>query len=399
MNVSVAVEYRFARLPDGSVWTRNQYAWSFWRRYLDVFDGVRCLARVRDVRTLEGDWHRTDGRGVSVEAVPHYIGPWEYLRQMRHLKTVVRRAVVPGDAFLLRVPSNVGTLAWRRLRDMGYPYGVEVLGDPYDVFAPGAVRHPLRRFLRWYTTRQLREQCAAACAASYVTNHALQARYPAAVPGIAASCIELSDELFAAAPRRWSPAPPPRRLIFVGSLEQYYKGPDLLIRAIAEAASRGIDISLTIVGDGRLRPALEALSAEVGCRSRVHFVGQVPNDRVFSELDASDLFVLPSRTEGLPRAMIEAMARGLPCVGSDAGGIPELLPREAIVPRGDLPALVDRLCDLIATPERLHVMSARNLETARSFRAEALRQRRVQFYRRLREATERWLARGHGAVA
>ena len=61
-------------------------------------------------------------------------------------------------------------------------------------------------------------------------------------------------------------------------------------------------------------------------RDRVRFRGQLttPVD-VRAELDRADLFVLPSRQEGLPRAMIEAMARALPCIGSSVGGIPELL--------------------------------------------------------------------------
>ena len=59
---------------------------------------------------------------------------------------------------------------------------------------------------------------------------------------------------------------------------------------------------------------------------------------VTEQLDAADVFVLPSRQEGLPRAMIEAMARSLPCVGSDVGGISELIP-DWVVPPNDPQAL------------------------------------------------------------
>ena len=55
MRVTVALEHRFLRIPDGSVWTQSQCSWSFWRRYLDVFDTVQCIARVRDVARLEGE--------------------------------------------------------------------------------------------------------------------------------------------------------------------------------------------------------------------------------------------------------------------------------------------------------------------------------------------------------
>ena len=90
----------------------------------------------------------------------------------------------------------------------------------------------------------------------------------------------------------------------------------------------GHDLTLRVVGDGKRRPDLEALAAQLNCRERIVFAGQLPSTAIIGELDRADLFVLPSRQEGLPRAMIEAMARALPCIGSDVAGFPELLPLE-----------------------------------------------------------------------
>jgi glycosyltransferase involved in cell wall biosynthesis len=88
--------------------------------------------------------------------------------------------------------------------------------------------------------------------------------------------------------------------------------------------------------------------------------------------------------------MIEAMARALPCVGSSAGGIPELLPPEAIVPAGDGAALTDKICEVLSDPSRMSRMSARNLEKARAYRNAVLQPRRIAFYRWVQEATEAW---------
>jgi glycosyltransferase involved in cell wall biosynthesis len=109
---------------------------------------------------------------------------------------------------------------------------------------------------------------------------------------------------------------------------------------------------------------------------------------VRAELDAADLFALPSRQEGLPRAMVEAMARGLPCLGSTVGGIPELLPAEDMVPPGDARALARKIREMVTAPGRMALMSARNLEKARGYREEALAGRRQAFYRHVREMTE-----------
>ena len=75
MNVVVTVEQRFDSTPDGKVWTQTSFPYSFWTRYLEVFEGVRVVARVRAVPSVPSDWKRADGEGVSFIAVPYYIGP------------------------------------------------------------------------------------------------------------------------------------------------------------------------------------------------------------------------------------------------------------------------------------------------------------------------------------
>ncbi len=87
-----------------------------------------------------------------------------------------------AQAVIARVPGQVGTSLLWALRLRRHPYGVEVVGDPHDVFAPGAVRHPLRRLFRWQGSRALRRQCVESACASYVTERTLQARYPAGAP-------------------------------------------------------------------------------------------------------------------------------------------------------------------------------------------------------------------------
>ena len=116
---------------------------------------------------------------------------------------------------------------------------------------------------------------------------------------------------------------------------------------------------------------------------------------VRAALDAADLFVMPSRTEGLPKAMIEAMARGLPCIGSRVGGIPELLEEEEMFRPDDPGNLAAKIAEVLGDPARMARLSRRNLEVARRYTADVLRTRRNEFYLRVRAGTEAWLEEHH----
>lgn len=395
MRVLVSASARFVGTPDGSLWTANgSLGYHFWTRYLDVFDEVRLLVRAADVATRPEGWIEATGPGVSAVPLPNFAGVNGFAKERSQVRRIIADGLRTTQAVQLRVPCPVGEAVARVLpRDR--PYGVEVVTDPYDVFAPGSVRHPLRPIFRWWFPRVLRGICQDACAAAYVTEHALQRRYP---PSRAAftthfSSVELPTAAFVTTPREQPSNQGPMTLITVGTLEQLYKAPDVLLDAVGRCVLEGLDLRLVIVGSGKYRSELESRAASIGLKGRVRFAGQLSGSAaVRQELDRADLFVLPSRQEGLPRAMIEAMARGLPCIGSTVGGIPELLPPQDLVPPNDVAALAAMIRNVARDPARMVDMSTRNLATSRSYHQEVLRSRRMAFYTHLRDVTCSWLA-------
>jgi L-malate glycosyltransferase len=397
MNVIIILEHRFARTPDGRVWTQTTFAYSFWLRYLQVFDRVRVVARVRDVESVAADWERADGDLVSFAAVPNYLGPLEYLRKASQVKQAVQNAVGNSDAAIVRAPSPLAQSLLPLLQRDNHPFAVEVVADPYDVFAPGSIDHPLRLFFRWLFPRRLRHTCANAIAAMYVTKFALQQRYPCPNLSMGISDVVLPAESIVAAPRPLERKSDVTTLVFIGTMSQLYKAPDILIKAVAKCVKAGLNIQLKMLGDGQYRGQLQDLAKAEDVSDRVSFLGQLAaGSAVQTQLDLADLFVLPSHQEGLPRAMVEAMARALPCIGSTVGGIPELLPPEDLVAPGDVDALAAKIREIVTNPQRMAKMSARNLETAQQYRDEVLQDRRTDFYRYVREQTEGWLLEQQG---
>jgi len=399
MRVLINASAHFVLTGDGTLWTPlPAMSSAVWTRYLDVFDEVRLLARAHQRATPPDGWRPATGEGITATPLPDYVGAWGLLGSFGRMSRAIRAAVPRAEAILFRLPCHIAVQASRHL-PRTRPYAVELIGDPYDVFAPGTLKHPLRPFLRWWFPRQTRALCAGAAVAGYVTKHALQRRYP---PGPNAFSLDVSDVDLPEAAFSGAPRPHPRgprvNLVFVGTLTQLYKAPDVLIDAVGLCVGAGLDLGLVLVGDGKHRPDLEARAARLGLAERVSFRGQLTTaEQVRRELDAADLFVMPSLTEGLPKAMLEAMARGLPCIGSAVGGIPELLPAEDLVAPRDAAALAAKIREVIVTPDRMAQMSARNLREARAYSDHLLRARRISFLEQLREETSRWLKARNGA--
>jgi glycosyltransferase involved in cell wall biosynthesis len=138
-------------------------------------------------------------------------------------------------------------------------------------------------------------------------------------------------------------------VLFVGNLVPV-KGLDVLIGACARLASWGVHFTCLLIGQGPLRRSLGRRIARLGLDDRVRLMGPYPHDRLGDWYRAADLFVLPSRSEGVPVVLLEAAACGKPFVASRTGGIPEVahLTPSLLVEPGDPDALALALRDGLA---------------------------------------------------
>jgi glycosyltransferase involved in cell wall biosynthesis len=169
------------------------------------------------------------------------------------------------------------------------------------------------------------------------------------------------------------------RLLFVGRIVRQ-KGLDLLFDALAVGPR---DISVDIVGDGPERDVLVRQVDTLGLSSRVRFLGWLDRDALPVHFAAADAFVFPSRDEGMPNAVLEAMASGLPVIATDVRGMAEVVVDGKsgwLVPSGDQAALVAVLEQCLADPalrRRLGAEGRRMTETLFSWRSTALGYREI----------------------
>jgi glycosyltransferase involved in cell wall biosynthesis len=171
------------------------------------------------------------------------------------------------------------------------------------------------------------------------------------------------DPMFLNAPH--VPLPEARRLVCVGRFAEQ-KGLPVLIEAAGRLQADGVKFELTLVGDGPLRAEIEALVKRHHLEDRVHLVGWKTNAEVRELVSGSRALVLPSFAEGLPVAIMEALALGRPVISTWVAGIPELVEPGVcgwLVPPGSSEALATAIRELLDTPlDQLEQMGKRGAE-------------------------------------
>lgn len=348
-----------------------------WQPFAESFTAVVVVARTSDVGG--SDCGSPEGAAVTVSELPDYQGYRQLIRRLPTLTHLIWRIPLENSVPIVRLPEPLSVLFCLRCRLTKQPYVAMVVADIVSA-ARAHSGHPNRRSVRLFSGMLGKFNgwlVRGASGTIYVTEEYLQRRYPSApgVPLIVRSNVSLRASEISGArsfPRN------SRNLVAVGTQQTNIKGHDTAIESLRHLRMRDARYRLVLVGGGAQQATLRRLADEAGVAEHVVFTGQLetPAD-VRKVLDAADLFLMPSRSEGLPRALIEAMATGLPAVGSAVGGIPELLPPDCLVPPDNADALsaaVERIFDQPETWEslsRLSVSVASRIEVGT--RPEALR--------------------------
>jgi glycosyltransferase involved in cell wall biosynthesis len=296
-----------------------------------------------------------DVRGESGSV---WQGLWRNLRRMKALRRAVRETE-PHKVISHLSQTNV--LTTFALLGAGLPL-IVVEHSGTLLKSPGRVWRALRRAVYPFANRVV---CVSRGAADYFD------WLPAARKTVIYNPLILppeADELLPALPgadmeKRW--------LVAMGRLLRV-KGFDLLLRAWAEVAPRHDDWQLVILGNGPLRGDLAKLCDELGLGGRVVFAGRVANP--FPVLRRAGLFALPSRAEGLPYALLEAMACGCAAAAFDCPDGPREIIRHEIdgllVPNGDAGALAAALERLMTDETERRRLAARAPEVLERFSLE-----------------------------
>jgi phosphatidylinositol alpha-1,6-mannosyltransferase len=375
---------------DGRLLDNYCFDETFFSDYVKVFGFVRLACRVETGPPPAGAF-RAGGPGVTWEALPNRRGArwllWAALEGRRRMRSLVAQA----ECVVVRVPGEVGWWASLAARDCGKPLMMEVIGDPRSGWKTTRTG-PVASVIAGLQARRLSRIARCVDAAIYVNRTELPRLYPCRpeAPWEAISDVRLDRSHLR--PARQALRDAERvRVAFVGTFTRRKRVTDVVL-ACSAVQAQGLAVSAVLVGDGPDRTSVEEAVKRHELGAAIRLPGHIADrDALWAVLDDSDVFVMPSASEGLPRAVLEAIARGLPTIGSRIPGHAELLAEEAMYPVGDHAALASMLCRLGTDPGLYRRLSEHSVTTAAGFLDEVLSPRRRRLYEHLLS-----LARGDG---
>lgn len=393
MNVLVVADGHYYQAPDGTVYAESVYDYAFYKRYLQSFDHVFAAVRLERLDAAPKSMKKSSGAGVTFLPLPAYRGPKEYLLKYGEISQSVTKYCNESDCAIFRIPAATSNIFCRKFERTKKPFAVEVVVDPWENFGPGATGNKIMLFaVRRAWTRLVKQMCRKAIGASYVTERYLQEKYPPRASNDperiafteSYSSVELPDDSYAL-PRAWKHG---QRTFWIAHVSNaftgYEKGHLILMDAVKKVRDLGYDVRIRFVGDGPKKEEFIQYSNNLGIGEYVVFTGRLPNgSEVRKVIHDSDLFVLPTFAEGLPRVLLEAMAEGIPCLSSPTCGIPEILKSEYLFAFSDSEGFSQGIKRFIDDPELMTEVSKENLEIARRYSNSKLNIKRKSFYDKL----------------
>lgn len=388
LKILFAHDHRFylANNCNNGVYSEVGFPYSLWGRYLKYFDRIVVAARLTGLRKEQSinNMVRSSGDKVEFVSIPDIKSPVNYVTKRREAKNRLFQAIKDCDGIIARLPSNIGSMAIKIGIELGKPCAAEVVGHAWDAYwnygtLIGKIYAPIAT---WRTKRDVQQPSHVI----YVTKEFLQKKYPA--QGHAkvafASNVELDitpQNILDQRILKIDEASSPIKIGLIGTLQAAYKGVDTALKALKLIRHKLPPFEFHILGGGDARPWMQ-IAQRLGLEEQTYFDGVLETrEKVNSWLDGIDLYIQPSKTEGLPRALIEAMSRGCPAIASTAGGIPELLPKSCLHHPKDEKELATLIYEGITNKDWQLEQAKSNFKRAKEYSKEQLEQRRNEFWK------------------
>lgn len=312
-----------------------------------------------------------------------YKSPIDLFTKYSKIKKEACNVISKGDVCVVRLPSVLGVIAFWQAKKMNVPTYVELVGCPYEPLKyyggiKGHMFAPVMKLLVKHVVKNAKY-------IQYVTQDFLQKKYPNKKGNVLKCsdvCIPKIEEINLK--RRIKKIKnyndsTTYKIGLVGPLDVNYKGHEVVIKALS-VLKNSHKLELHLLGEGNKERWIE-FAGKYNVSDLIVFDGVLPSgEPIFKWLDDIDIHVMMSKTEGLPRVLIEAMSRASVSIASNVGGIPELLDEKDLLDKDDYIGLANRIDELINDKNKQIEMAKRNFKKSKEYKYDLLSKKRNEFY-------------------
>jgi glycosyltransferase involved in cell wall biosynthesis len=321
--LTIINEHKFIK-KDDLFYTTGTYNKNNISRYTSNFGNVKFVSRVINSEKNIENFYLASGKNVSFSEIVDLTKKPTIKNFFNMIKTI-KKEVINSEYLLLRTGVFANIAAHYAVK-FNKPYIVEVVNCAWDSFWNYSF---LTRFIAPFMFYFQKRTVKKASHAIYVTEKFLQKRYPNNNVTTAISNVEIKEVKL-----NYKPFDMKKNIFSIatiGNVDVKFKGQEFVIKAI-DLINRKTNYKFKyfLIGGGnpsRLIKKIKNLKLE----DQIVFLGKLNHDEVIKKLDEVDFYIQPSKQEGLPRALIEAMSRGNICFGSMIAGIPELLEEDELI--------------------------------------------------------------------
>jgi glycosyltransferase involved in cell wall biosynthesis len=348
-------------------------------RYLQLGESVTFLIRVSQISSDDVcRFMKISNPVFDVIEVSDFKSIKKYCR-VWYAKKNIEKSIKECDALVIRLPSAIGVLSLRYAHKYKKPVLCEMVACVYDALWNYSW---LGKAIAHYKLLSYKKIVRSLPYVIYVTSEFLQKRYPTKGEELSCSDVELSGTNISVLQERLTEIKNSNDSVAVtlgtvGALDVMYKRQGDVIKAISLLKTRGIIANYFLVGGGD-KTQLEGLICRYDLFEQIKIIGSLSHKEVFRFYRKIDIYIQPSKVEGLPRAVIEAMSMACPVLGSKTGGIPELIDKSMLFKAGSVEEIAEKIISV--NKSIMKEQAEKNYKKALQYEKSILDKKRAEFY-------------------
>lgn len=387
MELLFICNYQF-KLRDGVFYTMPAFGDNFWLKYLHVFSTIHIVGvQIKDYLDNGSLVPITDKR-ISISIIPNNNRPQDFVNDYTIRKQLTQE-IRGSKALLIKAACRKGIMAINIAKKWKVPYMVDFTGDlRLTLLNSPSV---LKRIYAPLLHRQITKAICDAPYGIYVTEHYLQTVYPikGKMCGITDSVIDEIDEKVLERRLQYIKSKRDGEIVSIGLIGSYNgnrKGIDIAIKALSRINNHNLKLNLLYNGSEEDRNYWFSFAEKYNLKEDIIFPEPKGSTKEVMEwIDTQDVIILPSRSEGLPRCIVESMSRACPCITSDVCGMPELINNKWIHNPEDYEKLAALLEKMINDKECQEEAAIENFNNSKRFLRSLLEKKRDSFLAEFRD--------------